>query len=49
MIYSKPRWYHIIDPNIEIGSHNFGRVLLSLALFKKQYEIAGKNINFKDL
>ena len=35
IIYKKPRWYYIKNPHVEIGKNIFGRVLMSVALFKK--------------
>lgn len=34
-IYLKPKWYYILNPHIEIGKHIFGRVLMSVALFRQ--------------
>ena len=38
----KPRWYYILNPHIEIGKHIFGKVLIAVALFKKEDLNRGK-------
>ena len=35
-IYMKPKWHYILNPHIEIGKHIFGKVLLGVALFKRE-------------
>lgn len=34
-LYQKPKWYYVKNPHVEIGKNVFGKVLLSIALFKK--------------
>lgn len=34
MLYQKPKWYFIKNPHVQIGNNIFGKVLLSIALFK---------------
>ena len=32
----KPKWYYVLNPHIEIGKHIFGKVLIGVALFKRE-------------
>lgn len=42
-IYQRPKWYYIKNPHVEIGNNVFGKVLLSIGLFKKE-DIAKRRI-----
>jgi hypothetical protein len=42
-LYQRPKWYYVKNPHVEIGKNVFGKVLLSLALFKKE-DITKKRI-----
>lgn len=42
-LYQRPKWYYVKNPHVEIGKNVFGKVLLSVALFKKD-DITRKRI-----
>lgn len=35
-LYRKPKWYYVVNPHVEIGRCVFGRVLMAVALFRRE-------------
>lgn len=35
-LYRKPKWYYVVNPHVEVGRCVFGRVLMAVALFRRE-------------